>query len=1024
MPPPSTPGGGAPASAGQGSGAATSAIPPLPPGAFTNINISTASLPGDYTNGGSPGSTPSSLTAGMDPAAQAAHAANERITAVLSFEDSFWGATVDDPAQGVKRLYDIISRHLQEIDLVVQAIRHRITLEDSVNLRTQEFARSLMAVVSFRSAAQAMQGPLGPTGSFVVPATVATHSPYGILAAPLAASTPPPQPFEPPVSSDDWGGGGATPPPSPPVQIRPEAAADGLLSLGAKGRQNSGSFRAVMAGDTPGGGNTADDESSLLPALRDWGRLLLETTQFRRRHSDTLLLASLTPLQSFVAQHRKLMEKKKAEVDTHLKAFAKHQADVRTKQTAYYAKAKAHAQAAADESARRGFQQPTSTWSGEPLHVWTKREADAARAEYQGAIDAAEPVRSALEFHITDFLMWAQETEFYRLRVAREAFLALEAAQLYTIDSEARIWTVDPDLDDSAAATALAAGSASSSSASSVSTEGFGSMTRLVTPSPARGVENIAVRLRTGTRRPQPLLFRPFTAGGGVSGSGDGELAVPRQAFGISLEALARATDDPIPAVVRKCVAALHDHQSKGRLHSGIDAWIRPNPDLPSVHLLRVELNASLAGMKVPQSRLQRESPAVIAGVLKLFFLELPTSMCTHDIYDVLKIVYSASDSVGVPEDPEVRIKSISSLLTTLPPSHYETLKIFAGLMHEVVRDLGAFDKRIKRLAYSIAPCIIRPKEETSATLADEHPFLLTVDLLMHFPDLFGGPLPLSYFESPPTPPASPEPDEDYYDVNGMRTTADRSAANGGVPLGFRVAKSTLNLRDPSAAPAAAAAVGEAAAAAAAAASSSWRGLVKSVSTLNIRPSAATGSSPAAPVTAATTTDRGPQSSWFAWSGAPIVDPVVYAAFEATASPQASPPSPLRRPRAATMATPSFSSFSSTAAAAAAAAAAGSAFAEDPRLHGLAGELHATTGSPHACPWADCDAEFADPDALADHVANTHTSLARARAAAAAGGSGTGTPAVLPVEDSQHVAVGAAAPDDGMPDARSLRVEE
>ncbi|KAJ1533247.1 hypothetical protein HK405_000610, partial [Cladochytrium tenue] len=300
-----------------------------------------------------------------------------------------------------------------------------------------------------------------------------------------------------------------------------------------------------------------------------------------------------------------------------------------------------------------------------------------------------------------------------------------------------RVWTVDPHLDDSAAAAALAAGSASSSSAS---------MTRLVTPSPARGVENIAVRLRTGTRRPQPLLFWPFTDGGGASDGGDGELAV------INLEDLAREADDPIPAIVRKCVAALHEHQSKGRLHSCIDAWIRPNPDLPSMHLLRVELNASLAGMKVPQSWLQRESSAVIAGVLKLFFLELPTSLCTHDIYDVLKIVYSASDRVGVPEDPEVRIKSISSLLTTLPPSHYETLKIFAGIMHE----------------------------ETLATLADEHPFLLTVDLLVHFPDLFGCPLPQSYFESPPTPPASPEPDKNYYDAIGMRTTADRSAINSG----------------------------------------------------------------------------------------------------------------------------------------------------------------------------------------------------------------------------------------------------
>ncbi|KAJ1536581.1 hypothetical protein HK405_015141, partial [Cladochytrium tenue] len=386
-PPPSTPSGGAP-----GPGAATTAIPPLPPGAFTNINISTSSLPGDYANGangGSPGSTPSSLTAVMDPAAQAAHAANERITAVLSFEDTFWGAIVDDPAQGVKRLYYIISHHLQEKDLVVQAIRHFIALEDSVNLRTQEFARSLMAVVSFRSAAQAMQGPLGPTGPFVVPATVATHSPYGICSVDASAAA-----VRATCRHTDPARSGR----------RPDVPR-------SKGVANQRQLPRRHGRRSARGGNTADDESSLLPALRDWGRLMLETTQFHRRHSDTLLLASLTPLQSFVTQHRKLMEKKKAE-------------------------------AAADELARRDSQQSTSTWSGEPLHDWAKREADAARAEYQTAIGTAEPVRSAVEFHITDFLMWAQETEFYRLRVAHEAFLALEAAQLYTIDSEARIWAV------------------------------------------------------------------------------------------------------------------------------------------------------------------------------------------------------------------------------------------------------------------------------------------------------------------------------------------------------------------------------------------------------------------------------------------------------------------------------------------------------------------------------------------------------------------------------------------------------
>ena len=34
----------------------------------------------------------------------------------------------------------------------------------------------------------------------------------------------------------------------------------------------------------------------------------------------------------------------------------------------------------------------------------------------------------------------------------------------------------------------------------------------------------------------------------------------------------------------------------------------------------------------------------------------------------------------------EVRLKSVASLLTTLSGPHYETLKVFSGLLHEYVR--------------------------------------------------------------------------------------------------------------------------------------------------------------------------------------------------------------------------------------------------------------------------------------------------------------------------------------------------
>ncbi|KAI9357302.1 hypothetical protein DFJ73DRAFT_958039 [Zopfochytrium polystomum] len=870
---------------------------------------------------GSPNHSPSSspfttinINGANDPAAAAAAAsASDRITAVLSFEDCFWGDGTD-PTAGVKQLYEILTKHFTEIDEILIAIRQRMAIEDQLAQRLLEYARSLMAIN--------LTSGLNSNRSMSIPTLVPVPLAHSSSQSPSLPATVPELPE--PVGDEQLA---ESPSSSPTVATASESADSLLPPPPSVDSSTTGSFRAAMV-EKPGGGNTADDLSSLFPVVRNWGKVMSEMSMSHRRHSDTLLLAALTPLQSFVLQHRKVMDKKRAEVDSNLRILQRHQTDVRTKRNVYVAKAKA-AQLAQESQGQPGQSPaPATAWgSTETLPVKLKREAEAAKVEYKSAIKAAESARSALEFHITDFLMWAQETEFYRLKVGREAFLALESAQLYTAETQARLWTVDPDPDDP-----RMAGSATTSSASTASNE-YHSLTRLETPSPSRGIENIAVRLRTGSRRPAPFVFESAD-----STSSDAE--VPNQAFGVDLDELARATHDPIPAIVRKCVAALHEHQAKGRLRSGIDAWIRPNPDLPSVHFMRLEFNSSLAGVKVTNARLQRESPAVVAGVLKLFFLETPSALCTHEIYDVLKIVYNASETAGVPEETIVRLKSIASLLTTLSPAHYETLKIFAGLMHDTVRDIDPTDKRLKRLAYSIAPCIIRPKQETSATLADEHPYLLTLDLLLHFPDLFGGPLPLSYFEAPPTPPASPEPEDEYFDRNGNPTTAENSAENGGVPRGFRVGKSvsTLNLRDVQQTVRLGTLddVGSVTA-------SAWRGIVKSVSSLNMRGGGEASSNGGVAMASRSGSVTG--SSWFGWStGSAASSPQPAAS---TLSPPPSSEGPLAaRPSQESLISSAFSESSS--------------------------DLEDFEPDSHPCHWAGCDMVLASPEELIVHLSTVH----------------------------------------------------
>ncbi|KAJ3328178.1 hypothetical protein HDU76_010448 [Blyttiomyces sp. JEL0837] len=848
---------------------------------------------------------------------QAAGGMSDRIISVLSFEDCFWGHG-EDPTVGVKRLYEIIHSHLFEIEEIITAIRQRINLEEIHSQKLVEFSRALTGIT--------LHSGLNVNTVSMLPSVhgIGVHGIVPYSSIPSVASIPPSQSPISPTNSANASADNNNSNTANPSNASNASTPTGQTQTASTEPESNEVHRTNV--EKPGGGATAEDESSLLPVVRSWGRLIYEMTTHNRRHADTLLLATLTPLQSFVVQHRKIMDKKKAEVDSNYKVLQKHHADVSNKRNAYFAKTQV-------------------AQSADEARVQAKLNADGAGA---GGVSNA-----TLEFHITDFRVWAQETEFYRLKVAREAFLALESAQLFTLESQTRLWTVDADPE--------AVGNGSASTGSTTSAEDAGPFTRLATPSPARGVENIAMRLRTGSRRPTTLLFEavPNTSVNGgndmpepISPTAALKLSIsniPRQAFGIPLEDLARASEDPIPAIVRKCVAALYESQHKGRLRSGIDAWIRPNPDLPSVHFMRLEFNASLGGSKVSNQRLNRESPAVVAGVLKLFLLETPTSLCNHEVYDVLKIVYNASESAGVPEDREVRIKSVGSLLTTLNPSHYETLKVFAGLMHETVKDMEPTDKRLRRLAYSIAPCIIRPKIETSETLADEHPYLLTMDLLLYFPELFGGNLPASYFEAPPTPPASPEPEDDFFDDGSdLRGSGGRLGMGGlsGSPRGFRSGKSMTNLKVKEVAGGALEEVGNATA-------SAWRGLVKSVSTLNLRVgSGSSAGSPANGTPGAVTASgngegdaAGATSGWFSWGGG--AKPPAGAATPTAAAASSTPNAPIAKASMASL---------------------GSSF------HSEDGEDLDVDYEPdvHPCHWAGCEQEFDSPEALIAHLSSTH----------------------------------------------------
>ncbi|KAJ3259043.1 hypothetical protein HDU77_001991 [Chytriomyces hyalinus] len=437
--------------------------------------------------------------------------------------------------------------------------------------------------------------------------------------------------------------------------------------------------------------------SSIRGPTLQWLTVMKSTALTHRKHADTLILAVVNPLSTYLTKYRQFVDFRRSQVDSTHEFLQKTLRDMHIKHSAYLR--------ACDQS---------------------HPELSSIKKEYIAAFTVAEQSRSALESHIADFCQFAQEAQRMRLQVCKEAFLALESAQIFTIQHQTKLWT---NLD--------------SLSGSGVAQQGA---TILECPDPAVGTLAIARDFQTGTAR-TPTLCYPIS-----------EMPLS-QAFGFSLEELERWTGDPVPPLVRTCVSALYEGVMKKRMRGGVDAWLdASSSELPSIQFLRTEANSSCGGVNLHYSRVQRESPVVVAGVLKLFLLELPASLITNELYDTLKMVYteSAPDSAAVPEVEEIRLKTVSNLLTTLPPSHYETLKLVAGLLFKVILSIPPSAPKLDQLIHTITPCLLRPGAETRETLQDMHPLKFTSDLLTHFTTLFKDNLPPdTAFSRPNTPPAT-----------------------------------------------------------------------------------------------------------------------------------------------------------------------------------------------------------------------------------------------------------------------------
>ncbi|KAL8811426.1 MAG: hypothetical protein Q9200_001805 [Gallowayella weberi] len=207
---------------------------------------------------------------------------------------------------------------------------------------------------------------------------------------------------------------------------------------------------------------------------------------------------------------------------------------------------------------------------------------------------------------------------------------------------------------------------------------------------------------------------------------------VDEQTFGVDLEARARADRKRVPIIVTTILTFLDNHYPDlegDEARRGI--WLVDVP-LGATHHLRNSINT---GKAIPREVLERYEIPIIASALKLYLLELPDSLVSSQVYEIIKTIYSTPDSST---SPEARISVLQNTLGQLRLANIATLDAITTHFTRLIELTSAEEPFISSLAQNLAPCILRPRTDNSLTMHERHSYRLIRDLFAHKEAIFG----------------------------------------------------------------------------------------------------------------------------------------------------------------------------------------------------------------------------------------------------------------------------------------------
>ncbi|KAF2764801.1 hypothetical protein EJ03DRAFT_331511 [Teratosphaeria nubilosa] len=317
-----------------------------------------------------------------------------------------------------------------------------------------------------------------------------------------------------------------------------------------------------------------------------------------------------------------------------------------------------------------------------------RREAREADERYKASIRKLDGLRCNLEEAMIDHLKFMERCELDRLKAIKSVVLDFSGAISNVIPS------IQSTVDNM--------------------------MLFQETVQPLGDLRYLLENYRTGSYIPKVITYENYYN------------KVDEQTFGVDLEARARSDRKRVPLIVTTMLTFLDSHYPE---LEGDEArrsiWLVDVP-LAATHHLRNQINT---GKPIPLELLEKYEIPIVAAVLKLYFLELPDSLVSSHVYEIVKTIYTTTAQSA---SKNARVQVIQSTLGQLRLANIATLDALVTHFTRLIELTNADEAYVTQLATILSPCILRPKQETGLSMAEKYNVRLIKDLFAHKDAIFG----------------------------------------------------------------------------------------------------------------------------------------------------------------------------------------------------------------------------------------------------------------------------------------------